>query len=147
MKFSHAVRRRVEFAETDMAGLVHFSNFLRYVELAEAEFFEALNLPLISANRIQSLGWPRVRVQCNYAEPLYFRDEIEVLIFVKAIKIKAIEWGFRIFRIEQDGLQTRVAKGSLTTVHVKKDNIDRGITSLDLPAELLAKIEEAPADF
>ena len=32
------VTRRVEFHETDMAGIVHFSNFFRYMEFAEVEF-------------------------------------------------------------------------------------------------------------
>ena len=147
MKFAHTVERRVEFAETDMAGLVHFTNFFRYVELAEAEFFEDLGLPLIYANRLESKGWPRVRVQCNYSQPLYFRDRIEITIYVKAIKIKAIEWGFRVFRLEDDGSKKRAAKGSFTTVHVMKNNTDPGMTSLELPEELLSKIEEAPADF
>ncbi|MGB0372676.1 MAG: acyl-CoA thioesterase [Opitutales bacterium] len=147
MKFAHTVRRRVEFAETDMAGLVHFTNFFRYVELAEAEFFEDLGLPLIDANREQSVGWPRVRVNCSYAEPLYFRDQVEITIFVKTIKIRAIEWGFRIFRIESDETRVRAAKGSFTTVRVKKDNIDRGMTSLELPEELLSKIQEAPEGY
>ena len=37
-----AYKRRVEFAETDMAGQVHFSNFFRYMEAAEHAFFRSL---------------------------------------------------------------------------------------------------------
>jgi acyl-CoA thioester hydrolase len=33
------ITRRVEFSETDMAGIVHFSNFFRYMETAEHAFF------------------------------------------------------------------------------------------------------------
>ena len=147
MKHAHTIERTVEFAETDMAGLVHFTNFFRYVELAEAEFFADLGIALISADRQQSVGWPRVRVQCNYSAPLYFRDRVEITIYVKAIKIKAIEWGFRLFRLEGDGQKTKAAKGSFTTVHVCKNNIDRGMTSLDIPEELLSNIEEVPNGF
>lgn len=147
MKHSHTVQRTVEFAETDMAGLVHFTNFFRYAELAEAEFFEDLGLPLIFCDRVQSRGWPRVRAECSYAEPLHFRDRIEITIFVKTLKIKAIEWGFRIFRLAENGEKTRVAKGGFTTVHVEKNNVDSGMTSLGLPEALLSKIEEAPAGF
>jgi acyl-CoA thioester hydrolase len=34
MAFEFKLTRRVEFAETDMAGIVHFSNFFRYMESA-----------------------------------------------------------------------------------------------------------------
>ena len=33
--------RRVEFVDTDMAGIVHFSNFFRWMESAEVEFLRA----------------------------------------------------------------------------------------------------------
>ena len=39
------VERRVEFHETDRVGMVHFSNYFRYMDSAVAEFFRALDLP------------------------------------------------------------------------------------------------------
>ena len=33
--------RRVEFGDTDMAGMVHFANFFRFMEAAEVEFLRA----------------------------------------------------------------------------------------------------------
>ena len=42
MPYEQRIRRRVEFSETDMAGIVHYSNFFRYMEAAEHEFFRAL---------------------------------------------------------------------------------------------------------
>ena len=36
--------RRVTFAETDMAGIVHFSNFYRYMEEAEHAFLRSRGL-------------------------------------------------------------------------------------------------------
>src|SRR5213078_989612 len=36
--------RRVEFADTDMAGIVHFANFFRYMESAEHEFLRSHGL-------------------------------------------------------------------------------------------------------
>ena len=51
---------------------------------------------------------------------LYFRDRVEITIYVKAIKIKAIEWGFRIYRLDEDGAKTRAAKGSYTCARLQK---------------------------
>ena len=39
MKKPFMMQRRVELADTDMAGIVHFSAYFRYAETAEHEFF------------------------------------------------------------------------------------------------------------
>lgn len=41
---SFQTSRRVEFCDTDMAGIVHFANFFRYMEAAEHELFRNLGL-------------------------------------------------------------------------------------------------------
>jgi len=41
------VRRRVEFCERGMMGIVHFSNFFRYAEAAEPAFYRSLEVPLM----------------------------------------------------------------------------------------------------
>ena len=46
MAYEFKVRRRVEFSETDMAGIVHYSNFFRYMEAAEHAFFRSLGLSI-----------------------------------------------------------------------------------------------------
>ena len=61
MPYEHTSTRRIEFSETDMAGLVHFSNFFRYMETAERDFFEAAGVELINTQPGKLVGWPRVR--------------------------------------------------------------------------------------
>ena len=47
MAYEFKAIRRVEFAETDMAGIVHYSNFFRYMETAEHGFFRSLGLSVV----------------------------------------------------------------------------------------------------
>ena len=51
-------RRRVEFAETDAAGMVHFSVFFRYMEEAEHAAWRAAGLDIFEGHEEQS--WPRI---------------------------------------------------------------------------------------
>ena len=44
--------RRVEFGDTDMAGIMHFANFFRFMEAAETDFLRSLGL---------SVSWQRGR--------------------------------------------------------------------------------------
>ena len=65
MAYEFHCKRRVEFAETDMAGIVHFSNFFRYMELAEHEFLRSLSLSVHDPSRADFVAWPRVNAECT----------------------------------------------------------------------------------
>ncbi len=43
--------RRVEFGDTDMAGIMHFANFFRFMESAEIDFLQSLGLSVSLARR------------------------------------------------------------------------------------------------
>ena len=64
MPYEHTSTRRIEFSETDMAGLVHFSNFFKYMETAERDFFEAAGVDLIHTEPGELVGW-RARLNAN----------------------------------------------------------------------------------
>ena len=68
--------RRVEFAETDAAGMVHFSMFFRYMEEAEHAAWRAAGLNIWESG--EGLSWPRIAAQCDFKSPLKFQDEFEV---------------------------------------------------------------------
>ncbi|MGJ3242106.1 MAG: acyl-CoA thioesterase [Opitutales bacterium] len=144
MAYGHVIRRRVEFAETDMAGIVHFSTYFRYMEAAEAAFFRELGLPLIEADSGGARGWPRVRAQCDFSGPLHFDDIVEVQLLVEAIKIKAIAFRFRLFRIGDDGWRHPIARGGFTTVYATRTAADPAMQAETIPQALLDRIEEAP---
>ena len=52
----YRVKRRVEFHETDSAGIVHFSNFFRYMEAAEVEFLNSLGLSVAISGEARPFG-------------------------------------------------------------------------------------------
>ncbi len=68
--------RRVQFAETDVAGIAHFSGYFRYMEEAEHALWRAAGLSVVAYD----LHWPRVAAYCEYRQPLRFEDEIDVKV-------------------------------------------------------------------
>lgn len=145
MAYEHTSTRRIEFSETDMAGLVHFSNFFKYMETAERDFFEAVGLELISTNPGELVGWPRARAECKFSAPLRFGDTIDIHLAVKALKDRAIDYQFRIFRRNSDGSHTQAGKGHMTTIFAQVAD-DGALQSTRLTEEIRAKINEAPLD-
>jgi len=144
MAYEHTSTRRVEFSETDMAGLVHFSNFFKYMETAERDFFEAAGVDLINTAPGELVGWPRARAECKFTAPLRFGDSIDIHLAVKAVKDRSIDYQFRIFRKNADGSRTQTAKAHLTTILTKL--VDNGeLQSVEIPESVRARITEAPA--
>lgn len=128
-----------------MAGLVHFSNFFKYMETAERDFFEAAGVDLIHTKPGELVGWPRARAECKFSAPLRFGDTIDIHLAVKAVKDRAIDFQFRIFRRNPDGSRTQAGKGHMTTI-LAQLNETGALQSVELPADLRERITEAPAE-
>jgi len=105
-------RRRVQFYETDLVGIVHFAWYLRYMEEAEHALWRASGLSIAAPDAI--VTFPRVAVAVEYHAPLHFEDEIEILIRIEAQTRRSIRY---VSEITRDG--TRIATGTHTVVCVK----------------------------
>lgn len=130
-------QRRVEFSDTDMAGIVHFAKFYLYMESAEAEYFRSIGITL--ANRVThgpSHGWPRVASSCNYKSPAYFEDEIEVRLWVERVGVKSLSLRFEFWRGE-----THLVTGKSKCAYCQFLP-DKPIKSLPIPDEWVKKFEE-----
>lgn len=142
MPYEFKIVRRVEFSETDMAGIVHYSNFFRYMEAAEHAFFRSLGFSVVTSQVDPPVGWPRVHAECDYLQPLRFEDEVEVHMIVAEKRSKSLKYDFR-FRKLNSSPPIEVARGSLTVVcvthHLGKMN------AATIPLALAEKIDVAPA--
>ena len=104
-------RRRVEFAHTDMAGIVHFANFYRWMEETEHEFFRSLGLSIMEKQSDGTyIGWPRVSAACHFEAPAHHEDELEVRLHIERIGVKSLTFGVEFWRDE-----TRLAHGRVKT--------------------------------
>lgn len=143
MPYEIKIRRRVEFSETDMAGIVHYSNFFRYMETAEHAFFRALGFSIVTHTTHPTVGWPRVHAHCDYHAPLRFEDEFEVHLLVAEKKSKALSYQFRFRKVGDDPRE--VARGKLTVVCVTH-NADGSMSAAHIPREIADQIEVAPVE-
>jgi acyl-CoA thioester hydrolase len=140
MPSEFTVTRRVEFHETDMAGIMHFTNYFRWMEICETTFFRTLGIPVIASEPGQTIGWPRVDVSCEYHAPLRFNDSVEVKLAVKKIGTRSITYRFQ---FHHEGVLC--ARGEMTAVCVALDaKAKQGIAAQPIPAEIRAKLQAAP---
>ena len=80
-----------------MAGIVHFSNFFRYMESAEHAFFRSLGHSVTLSDIDDALGLPRVHAHCDYKRPLRFEDEVEIHLLIESVKHKSLTYQFRFY--------------------------------------------------
>ena len=143
MAFEYVMVRELAFNETDMAGIAHFSNFFRWMEIAEHAFLKSLGLAPVVQERDQFWGWPRVRASCEYHSPVRFGDRFEVHLFVKEIKQKSVVYFFRFKMRDAEGGLVPIAKAEMTSVYAGFDVPSQTMSALDLDEALLSKLEEA----
>jgi len=135
-------RRRVEFSETDMAGIVHFSNFFRYMESAEHAFFRSFGHSVTLNEMNEMMGLPRVQASCDYRHPLRFEDEMEIQLSILELKNRSIRYGFRFLKLLPDETFVEVATGAMTVVCVQKS--EKGVMkAVSLPTAIVQHLEEA----
>ena len=126
------LRRRVQFYETDAAGIVHFSTFFRYFEEAEHALWRENGLSIFPAHPTH--GWPRVAASFDYRRPLRFEDEFEVHIAVTQLSGRSLTYGCRmICRGEV------VAEGRMTIACVQRD-ADHTMRSVSIPEAIAALV-------
>jgi YbgC/YbaW family acyl-CoA thioester hydrolase len=123
-------RRRVEFAETDMAGQVHFTQFFRYMEEAEHALWRAAGMSITG----MGYGFPRVAATFDFHSPLRFEDEVEVAIQIAAVTRSTIRYACIINKGE-----TKVATGSMTIACVERRPGD-AMKAVEIPPEIIARL-------
>jgi YbgC/YbaW family acyl-CoA thioester hydrolase len=140
-------RRRIEFYETDMAGIVHFSNFFRFMESTEHAFFRSLGLSLHHDAGAHMSGWARVEARCEYRSPLRYMDEVEVELVVRAKERHALAYDFTFRRVaDRRGPRApeEVAHGALRVVHVRAEAGGQ-LKASPMPDDVAQRIEIDPA--
>lgn len=87
--------RRVEFRDTDAAGIVHFSAYFTYMENAEHHFLRSIGLSVFDHDEHGSITWPRVSAKCDYTAVLRFDDLVRIEVRVARLGTKSVTYAFR----------------------------------------------------
>lgn len=143
--FQFSIVRGVEFSDTDMAGIMHFSNFFRFMEAAEHAFFRSLGFSIASSSP-DEVGWPRVHAECDYRHPLRFEDSVEVRLLVREKRERSLVYLF-VFRKMNEDPPREVARGTVAVACVRRDQATGRLSAVPIPEPIRERIEVAPAEL
>lgn len=132
---------RVEFADTDMAGIMHFSNFFRFMERTEHAFLRSAGFSVNMELDGVKYGWPRVHASCDFRQPLRFEEEAEVILSLREKKTKTITYEFS-FRKQVEDEWKEIATGVFTVVCVIIDSTSGKMQAVAIPSVVAEKIAQ-----
>ncbi|MDZ4818013.1 MAG: thioesterase family protein [Planctomycetota bacterium] len=126
--------RRVEFRDTDAAGIMHFSAFFTKFESVEHEFLRSVGLSVVAHQPEGILTWPRVSATCDYRGPARFEDVLDISLRIARLGEKSVTWHFTATTNGQP-----VADGRIVAVCVRLTAGGK-MESTPIPAEVSDKL-------
>ena len=126
--------RLVEFSDTDMAGIMHFSAFFRYMEAAEHELLRHLGFSVYSEIGGVPVSFPRVAANCDFHSPAKCEDTLEIDVSVGRVGTKSVTYGFQFSIAGRD-----VATGEMTSVCCRVPHGEAPV-SIPIPDVVAAKL-------
>lgn len=132
--------RRVEFADTDMAGIAHFSRFFVWMESAEHELLRSLGLSVHMNWENRKISFPRVGASCDFLQPVRFEEMVTISVSVENVGRSSITFGFKFFKGEQ-----AVARGQMTTVCCTMGP-GGTIEAIEIPSAIRQRLEQPVAE-
>lgn len=133
-------QRRVEFSETDMAGIIHYSSYFQYMEEAEHEFFRSLGLSVELYVEGVAYGFPRIATRCEFSRPLRFEDVVVVHLRVSRVGRASVTYQY-LFSLDNE----EVARGEVSVACVIRDEAGK-MKTCELPEALSSQLSVYPTE-
>jgi acyl-CoA thioester hydrolase len=127
---THTHTLRVYYEDTDLAGIVYYANYLRFIERARTEWVRSLGIDQTRLQAEQGIVFAVRRVEADYLAPARFDDLIEVRTLVREVTGARIVLAQDVLRGEE-----RLFASVVTLVALRADG-----RAGRMPAHLLAEI-------
>lgn len=129
-------KRRIEFADVDQAGIVHFSRFFVFMETAEHEFLRSLGTSVHTKMDGKEVGWPRLSATCEYVSPARFEEILDIGLTVSRKGKKSMTYEF-LFSRGKDV----IARGRMTSACCVVESGQK-LRAIPIPEVIASKVQE-----
>ena len=127
--------RRVEFRDTDAAGIMHFASFFPLMESVEHEFLRSLGLSVMAKDDSGPFSWPRVNAQCDFQGAVRFENVLTVTLSISRLGTKSVTYQFDVRHDNRP-----VATGSMTAVCCRLPSAGSTLQSIPIPEAIAEKL-------
>ena len=111
MSTAFTTTRRVEFCDTDAAGIMHFAAFFQMMEQAEHDLLRSVGLSVVMEGEGGTISWPRVSAKCDFRSAARFEDLLQIEVRILRLGQSSITYSHRFTRGADE-----IAAGEITAV-------------------------------
>lgn len=135
MSTAFVTTRRVEFSDTDAAGMMHFVAFFRMMEQAEHELLRSVGLSVMMHDANGPISWPRVAARCEFQAAARFEDLLEIEVRIARLGERSVTYAHRFLRAGQV-----LASGEVTSVCCQMQS-GAWPASMPIPPAIVEKLQ------
>ena len=123
--------RKINYYETDRMGIVHHSNYIRYLEEARCYWLANYDMPY-SAFENQGIDIPVLSVYCEYKHHVTFDDILQIKVYIKEYNSVRLTIGYDV-RDKKTGKIVILAetKHCFTDKNLKAVNLKKHLPEFD----------------
>lgn len=102
---SHIYYRKAQYHETDRMGIIHHSNYIKWMEESRISYMDQMGF---SYKKVEELGVisPVVDISVSYKKQVSFDDEIQIRVSVKKYNGISLEFSYEFFNVTKDEICT-----------------------------------------
>ena len=117
--------RKINYYETDRMGVVHHSNYIRYMEEARCAWLDSIGIPFSKIEE-RNLTIPVLGASCNYKYHVTFEDTIVIELKLKQYNGVRMSFSY-VFTDKKTGklVLTGETKHCFTDVNLKPINLKK----------------------
>lgn len=82
---AHHFDLRVYYEDTDLAGIVYYANYLRFIERARSEWIRTLGIDQKAMKSEEGIVFAVRRIEADYLSPAHFDDTLDVVTTTESI--------------------------------------------------------------
>ena len=140
MATTFVTTRRVEFSDTDAAGIAHFAAFFRMMEQAEHELLRSVGLSVVMHDSAGQISWPRVSAKCDFQSAARFEELLNIEVYITRLGKKSVTYSHRFLRGNE-----LLATGQITSVccRIREGKPPKSIA---IPAAMAKKLKPFVAE-
>ena len=110
--------RTAKYYETDQMGIIHHSNYIRWMEEARIDVLDQLGYPY---RRFEEMGYmsPVLHAECDYKKSVRFGDEVKIIVSLQDFGKVKFTLRYDMYNMTEGGVLS--ASGTTTHCFLKKD--------------------------
>ena len=111
-------KKTAKYYETDQMGVIHHSNYIRWMEEARVDMLNQIGYPY---RRFEEMGYisPVLHVDCEYKKSVKFDDEVKITVRLQEAGRVKFTLRYDIYNLSEGGVLS--ASGTTTHCFLRKD--------------------------